>query len=96
MVDYQLPLDTLNRPTGRTATFVVRRVTGTEQQPSRTIRAWTSTDDGTTWRRASVHQRADGAYRVKPPSVVAGVAVSLPVDARDTAGNRNEQTLYDA
>ncbi len=95
-VDYQLPLDTLNRPTGRTATFVVHQVTGTEQQPIPSFRAWTSTDGGATWRRASAHQRGEGAYRVKLPSVTPGVAVSLRVDARDAAGNRIEQTLYDA
>jgi subtilisin family serine protease len=96
VVDYQLPLDTLNRPTGRTAAFVVHQVTGTGQQPIRSFRAWTSTDGGTTWRRASAHQRAVGAYRVKLPSVGTGVSISLRVDARDAAGNRIEQTLYDA
>jgi hypothetical protein len=96
VVDYQLPLDTLNRPTGRTGTFVVHQVTGTEQQSIRRFRAWTSTDSGTTWRRAPAHQRGDGAYRVKLPSVTPGAGVSLRVDVRDTAGNRIEQTLYDA
>jgi hypothetical protein len=89
-------LDTLNRPTGRTGTFVVHQVTGTEQQSIRRFRAWTSTDSGTTWRRAPAHQRGDGAYRVKLPSVTPGAGVSLRVDVRDTAGNRIEQTLYDA
>jgi subtilisin family serine protease len=96
VVDYQLPLDTLNRPTGRSATFVVHQVTGTDQQPIRSFRAWTSTDGGTTWRRTAAHKRGEGAYRVKLPSVDTGVAVSLRVDARDAAGHRIEQTLYDA
>jgi hypothetical protein len=55
-----------------------------------------ATGRGTTWRRASAQQRAVGAYRVKLPSVGTGVSVSLRVDARDAAGNRIEQTLYDA
>jgi hypothetical protein len=53
-------------------------------------------DDGVTWRQASIHPTGGGAYRVTLPRVDAGTGVSLRVDARDTAGNRVEQTLYDA
>jgi hypothetical protein len=93
VVDYRLPLDTLNRPTGRTATFTVHQVTGTDQQRIRSLRVWTSADDGTTWRRASVERRKEGEYRVTLPHVAHGTGVSLRVDARDAAGNRIEQTL---
>lgn len=96
VVDYELPLDTLNRPTGDTATLVVHHVTGTEGAPIDRVRVWTSTDGGATWRRASVARRDDGRFRVGLPHVDTGTAVSLRVDARDAAGNRIEQTLHDA
>ena len=96
VVDYRLPLDTMNRPTGRTATFTVHQVTGADQQRFRSVRVWTSTDDGATWRRASVERRDGGSFRVTLPRVDRGTAVSLRVDARDVAGSRIEQTLFGA
>jgi subtilisin family serine protease len=95
-VDYELPLDTLNRPTGRTATFTVDQVAGSEQQSIRSLRVWTSTDDGATWQTARARRTADGAYRVTLPRVPSGTGVSLRAQARDAAGSSIDQTLYDA
>ncbi|MGH9213963.1 MAG: S8 family peptidase [Acidimicrobiales bacterium] len=96
VVDYDLPLDTLNRPTGRTATFTVDQVTGTDGPRIRSLRVWTSTDGGASWQRASADDRDDGEFRVRLPRVDRGTAVSLRVDAEDRDGNRIEQTLHDA
>jgi subtilisin family serine protease len=96
-VDFQLPLDTLNRPTGRAATFVVDQVPGTTDSEVRRLEVWTSVDDGATWQPAPVAPaRGAGRYRVTLPEVVRGTGVSLRVDAGDAAGSRLEQTLYDA
>jgi hypothetical protein len=96
VVDYQLPLDTLNRPDGRTATFVVDQVTGSESAPISRLRVWTSSDGGATWRRAPADSQGDGEFRVTLPQVDRGTPVSLRVDAEDESGNRIEQTLLDA
>jgi subtilisin family serine protease len=95
VVGYDLPLDTLNRPTGDVATFHVRQVTGAEASPIRRLRVWTSTD-GTTWRSAAVRERSSGRYEVTLPDVARGTGVSLRVDATDAAGGRIEQTLDNA
>jgi hypothetical protein len=96
VVDYDLPLDPSNRPTGRTATFTVDQVTGVEPRPIERLRVWTSTDDGTTWQQAEVRRQEGGRSAVRLPRVDEGTQVSLRVDARDADGNRIEQTLYDA
>jgi subtilisin family serine protease len=96
VVDYDLPLDTRNQPTSRTATFTVRQVTGVEPRRIDSLRVWTSTDDGTTWRPAPAHRHEGGTFRVTLPVVADGTGVSLRVDARDVAGNRIEQSLVDA
>jgi hypothetical protein len=96
VVDYGLPLDTLNRPTGRTAHLKVHQVTGTRNRAVRAFKVWTSTDGGTTWRRAPASSTGARAWDVTLPRVTAGTAVALKVDATDAAGNRIEQTLLDA
>ncbi|HEX6418637.1 MAG TPA: S8 family serine peptidase [Acidimicrobiales bacterium] len=96
VVDYELPLDTLNRPSGRTATLVAHQVTGSEQQAIRSLQVWTSTDGGTTWRSTPARRSGEGTYQVTLPSADAGVAVSLRVAASDADGNSIDQTLYDA
>jgi subtilisin family serine protease len=96
VVDYELPLDTLNRPTGRTARFKVHQVTGTPNEAVRSFRVWTSTDGGATWRRASTDRDGNRTWDVTLPRVADGTSVSLKVDARDADGNRIEQTLVDA
>jgi hypothetical protein len=96
VVDHDLPLDTRNQPTSRTATFTVRQVTGAPARPIASLRVWTSTDDGTTWQAATVRHDSGGTYRVTLPAVTDGTGVSLKTDARDTTGSRIEQTLIDA
>jgi subtilisin family serine protease len=96
VVDYGLPLSTSNQLTSRTASFKVHQVTGTSNRAVRTFKVWTSTDDGTTWRRASVDRTGTRKWDVALPRVAAGTGVSLKVDATDADGNRIEQTLIDA
>jgi hypothetical protein len=96
VVGYQLPLDTLNRPTGDTATLTVRQVTGAPESPVRRVRAWTSTDDGATWRPAPVEHGQGSEYRLRLPRAARGTGVSLRVAAGDAAGATIEQTLIDA
>lgn len=95
VVDYGLPLDIRNRPTGRTATFTVRTVNATDQPAVRSLLVWTSVD-GATWRPAPAERQGDGVYKVTLPAAAEGTPVSLRVDAQDAAGKRVEQTLYDA
>jgi hypothetical protein len=96
VVDYGLPLDDLNRPTGRVATFTVHQVTGTTSRPVTSFQVDTSTDGGTTWRSATVQPLGGGRYRATLPRASAGTQISLRVDATDQDGNRIEQTLFDA
>jgi hypothetical protein len=96
VVDYDLPLDTRNQPTSRTATFTVRQVTGATPRSIDSLRVWTSTDDGTTWQTATVRHDQGGTYRVTLPAVAPGTGVSLKTDARDVTASRVEQTLIDA
>jgi hypothetical protein len=96
VVDYHLPLDVGNRPTGDTATLTVRQVTGSERRRIAQLQVWTSVDDGTTWQPATVRRARHGDYRFSLPDVPAGSGVSLRVDATDTGGSRIEQTVLDA
>jgi subtilisin family serine protease len=96
VVDYHLPLDTLNHPTSRTAELKVHQVTGTRNRAIRRLKAWTSTDDGATWRPAPTDPTGGRTWEVTLPRVAPGTGVSLKVDATDVAGNRIEQSLVDA
>ena len=96
VVDYDLPLDTLNRPTSRTATFKVDQVTGAADSRVTALKVWTSTNAGTSWRSAPVSRIRAGRYEVTLPGAAAGTPVSIRVDAVDAAGSRIEQTLIDA
>jgi subtilisin family serine protease len=96
VVDYDLPLDTQNRPTGRRATLTAHQVTGTEAQAIESLEAWTSVDDGATWQPARAERVRDGRFEVTLPRAATGTPVSLRVDATDEAGNRIEQTLHQA
>jgi subtilisin family serine protease len=96
VAEYRLPLDTLNRPDGDTATLAIHTVAGADPQPIRQVRVWTSTDDGASWQRATVRRQEAGRYEMGMPDVPRGAGVSLRVDATDGAGGRIEQTLYDA
>jgi hypothetical protein len=96
VVGYELPLDTLNGPTGDTATLTVRQMTGAPESPVRRVRAWTSSDGGATWRPAAVEHREGSDYRLRLPRAGRGTGVSLRVAASDAAGATIEQTLIDA
>lgn len=96
-VEYQLPLDTLNRPIGDTATLRVQQGTGTDRERYRSTPAvWTSSDDGATWQPARVHRAEADSFEVRLPDVPSGTGVSLRVDASGARGSRIEQTLFDA
>ncbi|MDN3353946.1 S8 family serine peptidase [Actinomadura sp. DC4] len=95
LVDYRLPLDLLNHPNGDTATFSVSRVAGAATAKATGLQLWTSLDDGTTWRPASV-SGTDGKYSAKLPPAGKGQAVSLRVRATDAGGGVIDQTLIRA
>jgi subtilisin family serine protease len=94
-VDYALPLDAANHPTGGTADFGVRQAKGVPAQRVTSFQVWTSTDDGATWRSARVRSDGDG-YRADLPAVTAGQAVSLRVKAAAGGGSGIEQTIIRA
>jgi subtilisin family serine protease len=94
-VDYALPLDAANHPTGGTAGFSVRQAMGVPAQRVTSFEVWTSTDDGATWRQAQVHSDGDG-YQAELPAVTSGQAVSLRVKAGADGGSGIDQTIIRA
>ncbi|MCO5968092.1 S8 family peptidase [Actinoallomurus soli] len=94
-VDYALPLDVLNHPSGDTATFTVARVRGAAAAKVTGLKLWTSLDDGTTWQAATV-SGSGGRYTAKLPTAAKDQAVSLRVQATDDAGGRIDQTIIRA
>ncbi|RZT79468.1 subtilisin family serine protease [Micromonospora violae] len=94
-LDYALPLDLANHPTGGTAEFTVRQSRVLSAQKVTTFQVWTSTDDGGTWQTARVTRSAD-SYRVELPTVKTGKAVSLRVKAEGDAGSGIDQTIIRA
>jgi hypothetical protein len=96
VVDYDLPLDTLNRPTGRLASLAVDQVAGAADSPVTGLEVWTSLDDGATWQAATTLWQGAGRYRVMLPRAEPGTGVSLRARAADRSGSRVEQVLVDA
>ncbi|MEV4630855.1 S8 family serine peptidase [Micromonospora sp. NPDC049523] len=94
-VDYALPLDAANHPTGGAASFQVRQANGVPAQRVESFQLWTSTDDGASWRPARVSRDGDG-YRAELPTVSPGQAVSLRVKAGASGGSGIEQTIVRA
>ncbi|SIM72233.1 S8 family serine peptidase [Micromonospora cremea] len=94
-VDYALPLDAANHPTGGPATFTVRQAQGAPAQRVTTFQVWTSTDDGVTWQPTTVDRDRDG-YHAALPTVTGGQAVSLRVKATADGGSGIEQTIIRA
>ncbi|WP_460335701.1 S8 family peptidase [Actinoallomurus acanthiterrae] len=94
-VDYALPLDLLNRPSGDTATFTVARVKGAAAAKATGLKLWTSLDDGKTWQAATV-TGTNGKYTAKLPKAGKGQAVSLRVQATDNGGGKIDQTVVRA
>ncbi|MEU8001666.1 S8 family serine peptidase [Catellatospora sp. NPDC049111] len=94
-VDYALPLDVANRPTGGVAAFKVRQAHGVPRQDVTSFRLWTSLDDGATWQPAAVTAHGDG-FGATLPTPSAGQAVSLRVKVEASAGSAVEQTIIRA
>jgi hypothetical protein len=95
-VDYALPLDVANKPTGGPATFTVRQARGVTAQKITTLDLWTSVDDGATWQPVPTSRGGAGAFVARLPAPVAGQAVSLRVKATADGGSGIEQTIIRA
>ena len=95
-VDYALPLDLSNHPTGDEATFTVRQAHGVATQQVTSFELWTSTDDGGTWLAAPVTRQRDGQYTAQLPQPSTGQAISLRVKAQAGGGSGIEQTIIRA
>ncbi|WP_246158406.1 S8 family peptidase [Catellatospora sichuanensis] len=94
-VDYALPLDVANRPTGGSARFTVRQAHGVPRQHITSFQLWTSWDDGASWQRVTVSADGDG-FAATLPTPSAGQAVSLRVKVGASAGSALEQTIIRA
>ncbi|WP_230686326.1 S8 family serine peptidase [Catellatospora vulcania] len=94
-VDYALPLDVANRPTGGVAGFTIRQAHGVPRQDITSFRLWTSLDDGKTWQPAAVTADGDG-FGATLPTPSAGQSVSLRVKVGASAGSAVEQTIIRA
>ncbi|MEU5727139.1 hypothetical protein ABZ783_35760 [Micromonospora sp. NPDC047738] len=57
---------------------------------------WTSTDDGTTWRPATVRAGDDGDFTATLPKPAAGQAVSLRIKVTADGGSGIDQTIIRA
>ena len=101
-VDYDLPLDELNRAADRTAyTFrlAAGHVPGVSGPDIKTVQAWVSFNDGGTWKQIDLVSLGNGAVQatVQHPKLENTTgAVSLRVKATDTAGNSVDQTIIRA
>jgi hypothetical protein len=92
-VDYALPLDALNHPSGGPAEFVVHQAHGVPRQKITSFRLWASLDDGATWRPVTVRSLGGDRYRASLPT---GAAVSLKVSASASGGSAFDQTVIRA
>ncbi|MET8912712.1 S8 family serine peptidase [Micromonospora sp. NPDC004551] len=95
-VDYALPLDAANHPTGGTAGFTVHQAHGVAKQRVTGFELWTSTDDGITWQPMSVRAGDDGDVTATLPRPAAGQAVSLRVKVTADGGSGIDQTIIRA
>ncbi|GIH19596.1 S8 family peptidase [Rugosimonospora africana] len=95
-VDYALPLDTNNHPTGRTATFTVRQARGAPAQPITGLTVWTSTDQGDTWTPAPATAVGGDRFTAQLPPPSPGQTISLRVNATGANGSSVDQTIVDA
>jgi hypothetical protein len=101
-VNYDLPLDQLNRAADRgefTFRFSVGHVPGSTGPAFKTTQAWVSFNDGGTWKKIDLESLDDGTFEatIQHPRLENTTgAVSLRVKATDKAGNSIDQTLYRA
>jgi hypothetical protein len=102
-LNYQIGTDLSNRaPAGRDFAFTVYagdRPDADGTSPTAGLTVHYSTDEGATWRLASISKAAPGQYRVTvnhPPLANTGGFVWLKARAWDTAGNWVEQSTQRA
>ncbi|MFD2764297.1 S8 family peptidase [Micromonospora eburnea] len=95
-VDYALPLDAANHPTGGTAGFTVHQSHGVAKQRVTGFELWTSTDDGGTWQPVTVRAGGDGGFTAALPTPGDGQAVSLRVKVTADGGSGIDQTIIRA
>ncbi|MFE7245234.1 S8 family serine peptidase [Streptomyces sp. NPDC057580] len=94
---YGLDLDTENTTQGgNTYDFDLAFALQTDATPDIDgVEVEASTDDGATWKPATVKTKSDGHYKVSLTNPSSGY-VSLRVKAQDTGGSKVEQTLIKA
>ncbi|GAA3485262.1 S8 family serine peptidase [Streptomyces yanii] len=94
---YGLNLDAQNTtPGGNTYDFDLAFTLQTDATPDIDgVEVEASTDDGATWKPATVKTKSDGHYKVSLTNPASGY-VSLRVKAQDTGGSKVEQTLIKA
>jgi len=95
-IDYALPLDVANKPTGGTATFAVRQAHGVAAQKVTSFALWTSVDDGATWQPVPTSRSGTDGFAAQLPRPESGQAVSLRVKAAADGGSGIEQTIIRA
>jgi len=95
-LDYALPLDTANHPTGTAATFTVRQPHGVAVQRITSLAVWASVDNGRKWTSLPVSRAGSDRFTAQLPQPVAGQNVSLRVDAAAAGGSAIDQTIIDA
>lgn len=101
-VNYNLPLDLLNRAPSRTSynfTLDVGHQAGIDGPAITAVHAWASFNDGTNWQPISLVQTPSGQLRATvhhPAKADSDGAVSLRVTATDADGNSIDQTIRHA
>jgi hypothetical protein len=95
-LDYQLPLDFANHPTGSDAAFTVRQSRGVPRQHISERAVWTSVDDGATWTAAPVQRQGMDGFTATLPTPPAGQWISLRVSASGDGGSAIDQTIIRA
>lgn len=95
-LDYRLPLDFTNHPTGSTAAFTVRQSHGVSPQQISGYAVWTSVDDGKTWTAAPVQRQGIDGFTANLPDPPAGQWISLRVSASGDGGSAIDQTIIRA
>jgi hypothetical protein len=101
-VGYDVPLDITNRAVAgflNTFTLTVDHQPGVDGPRIKTVKAWVSYDDGATWKPVLLLPLGNGkmlALLLPPKPADTSGAVSLRVNATDTAGNSVDQTILRA
>ncbi|MGW1886053.1 S8 family serine peptidase [Streptomyces sp. NPDC001970] len=101
LLDYDVPVDTLNQVDGSSSTslrLTARHQDGWTGARIAGMRVQASTDDGGRWASVPVSARGNGTFdvRLDRPLTRHADFVSLRVEAWDSAGNKVEQTVVRA